>query len=135
MSRAEGPFYTHEESTTLPNRQLSPEELVIANQMLARLRNELTNASNGDAALLFAFRRKVFKELTYDERGKPMIRRALKAYKAGEQSGRCALCSNPLPDKYAVLDRVVAMLGYTRENTRLICVTCDTEVQAERKYS
>jgi hypothetical protein len=30
----------------------------------------------GDAELLFAYRRKVYKELTYGERGRPMMRRA-----------------------------------------------------------
>ena len=43
------------------------------------MRARLTALAAGDMELLFAFRRKVYKELTYDERGKPMARKRLKA--------------------------------------------------------
>jgi hypothetical protein len=33
-----------------------------------------------------------------------------------------------------VLDRHEAMRGYTAENTRLLCVDCDSEVQRGRGY-
>jgi hypothetical protein len=75
------------------------------------------------------------KELTYDERDKPMVRRRLKAAKRREQSGICPLCKNPLPDKYRVLDRFVAAAGYTAENTQLICQDCDVKTQASRGYA
>ena len=93
--------------------------------------------SNGDQDLLFALRRKLFKELSYDERGKPMLRKLLKAQKYGSQDGKCKMCGNVLPDggKYAVLDRFVARLGYTDENTRLICSGCDIKAQAAKNYS
>ena len=55
--------------------------------------------SNGDAGLLFALRRKIYKELTYDERTKPMARRKLKEQKRKEQGGLCPVCHRPLPAK------------------------------------
>lgn len=91
--------------------------------------------SRGDADLLFAFRRKVYKELTYDERSSPTARRKLKDLKRREQDGVCAVCSQPLPETYAVLDRLVAAVGYTVENTRLIHQDCDVETQASRGYA
>ena len=87
--------------------------------------------------MLWALRRKLAKELTYDERGKPMFRRELKALKRGEreQGGKCALCGEPLPEKNAVLDRLEAMLGYTPDNTQLLCPQCDNKVQVERGFA
>jgi hypothetical protein len=38
--------------------------------------------------LLFAYRRKIVKELGYDERGKPGVRAKLKALKWGQQGGK-----------------------------------------------
>jgi UTP:GlnB (protein PII) uridylyltransferase len=118
----------------MPNRNLTKEELTIANALLAELRLKLIALSNGDLTLLFAYRRKLAKELGYDERGKPMQRKMLKARKMGEQAGLCSICSKPLPEKYAVLDRLDGMAGYTPENTRLIHADCDIRVQGERRY-
>lgn len=84
--------------------------------------------------MYFAYRRKVQKELNYDERGKPDHRKKLKAFKIGEQHGLCAICRKPLPEKYAVLDRLNAMDLYTKSNTRVLCTDCDTAVQTERGY-
>lgn len=118
----------------MANRRLTPEEMALANTILAETRTRLLAAAQGDEALHFALRRKVFKELTYDERSKPMARRALKAQKRLEQGGLCPLCSGSLPEQYCVLDRLEAMRGYTTENTRLICQACDIGVQQERGY-
>jgi hypothetical protein len=118
----------------IPNRNLTPEELDKANALLADVRARLVYLADGDAAALFAYRRKIAKELTYDERRKPMYRRALKANKMVEQMGLCPRCKEPLPEKYAVLDRLDAIGGYTVENTRLLCPKCDAEVQAEREF-
>jgi transcription initiation factor IIE alpha subunit len=74
------------------------------------------------------------KELTYDERSKPMQRRALKLRKIRDQNGRCPECGEALPTAGAVLDRLQAMAGYAAENTRLICQPCDTRIQGERRY-
>jgi hypothetical protein len=119
----------------MPNRKLTAEELTEANRLLDTVRARLLELAAGNADLLFAFRRKVYKELIYDERDKPMVRRRLKAVKRREQSGICPLCKNPLPDKYCVLDRFVAAVGYTAENTQLICQDCDVKTQASRGYA
>lgn len=103
--------------------------------LLAAVRSRLVELAAGDADLLWALRRKLSKELVYDERSKPMQRRALKARKRKAQDGLCAACSEPLPTVGAVLDRFRAMDGYTDANTRLLCPTCDTRIQGERGYA
>jgi 5-methylcytosine-specific restriction endonuclease McrA len=118
----------------VPNRQLAPHELTLANKLLECVRQRLVALSGDDRDLLFAYRRKIAKELTYDERRKPMVRHALKRRKYKEQDGLCAICGNELPVKYTVLDRLNAADGYSAENTRLIHQECDQRVQAERGY-
>jgi len=119
----------------MPNRRLTVEELTKANAFLETVRTRLLELAAGDTDLLFAYRRKVYKELIYDERDKPMVRRRLKSAKREEQAGICPQCNNPLPEKYCVLDRFVAAAGYTTENTRLICQNCDVKTQAARGYA
>lgn len=102
--------------------------------MIEDVRAKLKDLSSGDAELLFALRRKLAKELNYDERGKTSVRNKLKNLKRKQQNGLCSSCSKQLPEKYAVLDRLETMAGYTEQNTRLICVPCDTKTQIERKY-
>lgn len=119
----------------MPNRQLTTEELQkLFAPLMADVRQRLEKLSGGDKDLLWALRRKLFKELTYDERGKPMQRKKLKDMKRAEQDNKCASCAKPLPWKYAVLDRIEAMGGYTPQNTRLICQDCDTKTQVQRGY-
>jgi uncharacterized protein YndB with AHSA1/START domain len=110
------------------NRTLNPSELAQANSLLSELRQKLEAVSCGDELLLWALRRKIFKELTYDERGKPTERRKLKEAKWKAQRGICSTFNGPLPEKYCVLDWLEAMKGYTSENTQLICVICDTRL-------
>jgi hypothetical protein len=94
------------------NRQLTPEELRdAANPLLASIRESLTKLSGGDTELLFALRRKIAKELMYDERGKPLARVKLKLQQRLKQGGLCKVCSEPLPERGAVLDRLNAMDG------------------------
>lgn len=119
----------------MANRNLTPTELEQANALLAEIRTKLKGLSQGDPELLFAFRRKVFKELTYDERSKPMVRRKLKDQKWKEQRGICVICGKELPEKYSVLDRLIASGGYTKENTRLIHGECDVAHQASKGYA
>jgi hypothetical protein len=119
----------------MPNRNLTLDELESARALLKDVRERLAALAAGDAELLFAYRRKIAKELGYDERSGPMVRRKLKAQKREEQGGLCARCREELPEKYVVLDRITASKGYTTENTRLICEKCDREVQAERRYA
>jgi UTP:GlnB (protein PII) uridylyltransferase len=96
----------------MPNRTLNQQELDRANGLLQTIRAELEKLSDGDGELLFAFRRKVVKELGYDERSKPMVRRALKRKMHKKQNGICALCHGALPERYSVLDRFKAVDGY-----------------------
>ncbi len=119
----------------MANRQLTDQELESANRVLEEIRERLEDLADGDQELLFAYRRKIYKELTYDERGKPMRRRKLKEQKRAEQDNRCAICGKSLPEKYVVLDRYRAVDGYTRENTRLIHQDCDAQVQESRGYA
>ena len=64
-----------------------------------------------------------------------MFRRKLKDLKWKEQRGACAICGKDLPEKYTVLDRLVAAVGYTKENTRLIHQECDVTHQASKGYA
>jgi len=118
------------------NRQLSDTEREsLFAPLIAQVRTRLRELSGEDGALHWALRRKLAKELSYDERGKPMHRVALKRQKRVEQDNRCAICQEVLPDPGAVLDRLEAMKGYTKPNTRLLCPSCDTGVQQGRGYS
>jgi len=117
------------------NRQLTAKELInIANPLIAKVREHLIVKSSGDPKLLWALRRKLFKELMYDERGKPMHRVVLKKKKIATQNNKCAYCGKKLPKKGCVLDRLEAMAGYTPENTRVLCPKCDVTLQSERGY-
>lgn len=119
----------------MPNPRLTPEQLEHARALLDEVRARLNALSGGDPELLFAYRRKVAKELTYDERSKPMERRRLKQLKMKQQGGICALCNEALPERGSVLDRARAVDGYTAENTRLIHADCDTAQQAAKGYT
>ena len=63
----------------MPNRILTTDELQKANTLLKRIRTKLLSLAGDDAGLLFAYRRKIAKQLVYDERNNPMVRRKLKA--------------------------------------------------------
>jgi hypothetical protein len=105
----------------MPNRTLEQDELeLLFSPLLRDVRERLERLADGDHRLLWALRRKLAKELVYDERGKPMYRRALKKRKRAEQNGCCVLCHETLPERGSVLDRLEAMDGYTDANTRLI---------------
>ncbi len=119
----------------MANRQLSSDELVKAHSLLDEIRSKIEVLSGGDKELLFAYRRKIYKELTYDERSKPAARRKLKDLKWKNQRGLCAICGKELPEKYTVLDRIVAVEGYTVENTRLIHQKCDVSLQESKGYT
>jgi UTP:GlnB (protein PII) uridylyltransferase len=119
----------------VPNRRLSTDELEKANTLLQDIRARLMSLSGEDAALLFAYRRKIAKELGYDERGKPMMRKILKLKKMVTQKGLCADCQKELPIRGAELDRLSAMVGYTDENTRLAHHDCHVKSQEEKGFS
>jgi hypothetical protein len=119
----------------VPNRNLTPDELKQASELLAEIRQRLITLAAGDPLLLFAYRRKVAKELGYDERGKPGVRKQLKALKWGQQQGKCAHCQQDLPLSYSELDRKNAADGYTVENTELVHAKCHEERQATKGYA
>lgn len=119
----------------MPNRNLNSEELKRANELLRDIRERLTGLAAGDPLLLFAYRRKVVKELGYDERGKPGARGKLKALKWGQQNGVCAHCGDQMPLKYSELDRKNAADGYTIKNTDLVHAKCHQERQAAKGYA
>jgi hypothetical protein len=111
------------------NRNLDSAELVLANEFLTSIRARIDALAGGDPGLRFALNRKIFKELSYDERGKPAHRVALKRRKRHSQNGLCAICGQVLPEIDVHLDRTEAILGYTDDNTRLICRPCDLKAQ------
>jgi len=119
----------------MPNRNLTADELKRANELLADIRKQLADLAAGDTLLLFAYRRKIVKELGHDERGKPGARAQLKALKWGQQNGKCAECKKELPLKYSELDRKNAADGYTVENTELVHAKCHQERQAAKGYT
>lgn len=119
----------------MPNRNLTPDELKLANALLKEIRERMTALSADDPRLLFAYRRKIVKELGYDERGKPGARGKMKALKWGEQQGKCAECGELLPLKYSELDRKNAIDGYTQENTELVHAECHQKRQEAKGYS
>jgi hypothetical protein len=119
----------------MPNRTLNPDQLKHANELLKVIRERLTGLAAGDPLLLFAYRRKVVKELGYDERGKPTARARLKVLKWGHQNKRCVECGLDLPLKYSELDRKNAADGYTIENTELLHAECHQKRQAAKRYT
>ena len=122
--------------STMPNRQLTPtERRELFEPLIQVVRAELQNHAKRDRSLLWALRRKLAKELTYDERGTPMERRALKARKRRDQDGRCPGCQAILPARGADLHRLEAMEGYTDANTQLLCRDCHGITQSERGYA
>ncbi len=66
----------------MPNRNLTTTELAgLFAPLIADVRGRLLDLAAGGEDLHWALRRKLAKELTYDERSKPMQRRALKVRK------------------------------------------------------
>lgn len=120
----------------MPNPTLDAEQIRKANELLSDIRQKLEGLAGGDASLLFAYRRKVAKELGYDERGKPSHRKKLKLKKRIEQRGLCAECGEPLPDTHVDLDRGDnAPGGYSVANTELIHSECHHKRQQAKRYA
>jgi UTP:GlnB (protein PII) uridylyltransferase len=119
----------------MPNRTLTTGQLEKANNLLRDIRARLHALSGEEPGLLFAYRRKIAKELVYDERGKPMKRKVLKLNKMIAQKGLCAECQKELPKRGAELDRINAIDGYTEENTRLVHHECHLKSQEEKGFA
>jgi hypothetical protein len=120
----------------MPTRKLTGDELGRTNSLLEEVRLKIQSLSGNDSNLQFAIRRKIAKELSYDERGKPAQRKKLKLRMLRLQNGFCADCGEALPllARGAVLDRQNAMAGYTVENVKLICRKCDDKLQENRNF-
>jgi hypothetical protein len=71
----------------MANRNLTLGELEKANLLLREVHARLKALAGDDADLVFAYNRKIAKELSYDERSKPMVRRKLKVIEA-KRAGR-----------------------------------------------
>ena len=111
------------------------EQLEIARQVVAELRDRLSREALGNPRFLFSLRRYVWKRLEFDERGRPSDRKKIKFAKIIEQKGACAICSKDLPKRGAELDRFDPEQGYTEENTRLLCHDCHQEQQQLKNFS
>jgi hypothetical protein len=118
-----------------PNRTLDDAELAAARTLLADIRALIDTAAGADEGLRFALNRKVYKELSYDERGKPNARASLKARMVKTQNGACAQCAKPLPESDTVLDRLSAAGGYVDGNVRVLCRPCDLTIQRQRGFA
>jgi hypothetical protein len=119
----------------MPNPRLTSDQLLKVKALLNRMRWKLLRLAGDDLELLFAYRRKLAKELIYDERSKPSYRKRLKEKKRREQGRKCAKCELELPQKYAALDRIDAKKSYILDNVRVLCPQCDVIIQAGREYS
>lgn len=119
----------------MANRRLTIEELAHARKVLESIRKRLEKLSGGHADLLFAYRRKVSKELIYDERKKPNDRRKLKKSMWDAQGGKCAHCGKDMPLKRSELDRREAAKGYVAANVELVHAHCHHERQEAKGYT
>jgi hypothetical protein len=124
-----------QQSIIVPNRNLTQGELKKANELLAEIRGRLTVLAGNDPLLMFAYRRKVVKELGYDERSNPTARAKLKSLKWHRQERRCAECGREMPLKYSELDRMNAAERYTEQNTELVHAKCHQARQAAKGYA
>jgi hypothetical protein len=115
-------------------RRLTDSESKKANALLDNIRARLQVLAAGDPELLFAYRRRIHIRLMQDERGRPALRRKLKAQKWLDQNGKCALCLEALPKAESELDRLKASAGYTAANTRLVPHACHRKQQAKRGF-
>ena len=119
----------------MPNPKLTPREIEEEfRPLISKVRQLIEKAAKGDSNKRFALRRKLYKDLSYDERTSPSARKALKARKRKAQGNICPRCSKPLSEKGNVLDRRSAIGGYTDDNTDLIHHDCDSKMQASRGY-
>jgi hypothetical protein len=118
----------------MANPQLNDGQREAAWTVVKDALKKIEELAAGDSDLVFAFRRKIGKEIQYAERSGPTARRKLKLAKRKAQNNKCKSCNEELPLRYVVLDRHEAKAGYTFENTDLICEPCDRKRQEERGF-
>jgi hypothetical protein len=119
----------------MPGVRLTSEQAEAANALLKEIDERLEKMRDGDAQLLFSLRRRIYIRLSYAERGNPTHRKKLKEMKWKEQRGKCAIGGEDLPVTGTELDRKDPLLGYTPENTRLVCHEHHREQQAKRGFA
>ena len=117
------------------NRRLTPEERSDLGSLLHEIRGHLDAMAGPNAELRFALNRRLYRLLSYDERGTPAFRKKLKEKKLAEQGGNCALCLQPLELRDSELDRISASVGYTAANTRLVHHACHRKDQQRKGFS
>ena len=115
--------------------ELSKRDLEAVKPILDLLREQLSALAECDALRLHSLRRYVAKRLEFDERGTPAQRRKLKDLMWKRQRGTCADCGEELPESETELDRIVAHLGYVKDNVRLVHHACHRKSQAEKKFA
>jgi hypothetical protein len=69
---------------------------IVVTQILQKIRAEIETVSNGDPSLKFALRRRIYKQLEYDEQSNPSAREKLKKLMWLRQNRACAFCPEPL---------------------------------------
>jgi hypothetical protein len=113
--------------------QLTDEQRARAVEILENTRQAIANEAGGDPLLEFAMRRYIYVRLSYDERGKPMQRRKLKAKLFDLQQGRCPLCGESIVTLGETeLHRAEASAGYSEENVSLVHHACHRKQQADK---
>jgi len=117
-------------------RKLSRDELKQASEIIDGVKKRIVELSGDDKYLTFAYLRRVWVQLQYVERGKPVQRKRLKAKLLKTQGGQCAVGrpKHKLPERGAVLDRRNAVDGYVIGNVDLICPDCDVRIQTSLGY-
>jgi hypothetical protein len=117
------------------NRRLTADEREALGSLLREIRSRLDSMAGANAELRFALNRRLYRLLSYDERGTPAFRKKLKEKKLAEQGGNCPLCSEPLELRDSELDRISASVGYTAANTRLVHHACHRKDQQRKGFS
>lgn len=118
----------------MTTRNLNTRELVKANALLTEIRSHIDAWSGPDPALRSAYSRKIIRELTYELRGKPLLRKELKKAKWEEQGHACAICGTGMILKYGLLVLANDAGGYTKANTLLVHSTCGFTTQLNERY-
>lgn len=116
----------------MANRTLNEQQVKVAMEIVADVTARIHELAGGDEALMFAFVRKVSKELVYLERESPSKRKRVKRKVWKLQGEKCAECGNPLGFRYSVADRRDAVKGYVVGNLEIIHAECD-RIRKERK--
>ena len=125
----------------MPSRRMTTEELATSREILDQIRQRIREAAGSDSMLEFALNRYIWKNVMYDERGKPAHRKRLKHRKLAEQQGICGYPECPTPDRLMTmadepeLDRIDAPEGYTDENTVLMHHECHRASQRAKSFA